>query len=338
MSNMKYTLYASEEEWIQWQRKLGRFWSYFDKASSASAEPKPLGLSKPVLHGPPTLPSPPASSQASPPFFNGQTPNGNIHPHPLSMPPYLAPSIPSPAVRMPEVDLRPTRKRSYDDSSQDLPSKRPARTVGSSNMPSRATPSAAPDYTTPRLPVPNLSISTSGHPSMFTGSYSAHLPLPTTRAMGSAYSGNQQYSQTGSLSTPSSQPSTSFNGLPPIESRRVTPFAVGSRTSSPTSAAFPHQSSQDLLSPSGYPVQRNSPYRPLRGVNTLLIPPPSASMHNPSQNMGFNNMHYQPLGRPLSEKKTGVVPYMQPEVWPHPHQNPHWPSLPQPQPQSSSRY
>ena len=331
LSNMKYTLYASEDEWIEWQHKLGRFWSYFDKASKASVEPKPLGLSRPAPYAPLALPTPPASLQASPPYLSNQTPNGHGHPHPLSMPPYLPPAIPSPAVRMPEVDLRPTRKRSYDDESQEPPSKRPARTVGLSNM-SIVTPSqASHDYTTPRLPVPNLSISTNSYPSMFTGSYSAHLPLPATRAMTSAHSISHQYPNSGSLSTPTSQPSTSFNALPPIESRRTTPFNVGSRTSSPTDAVFPHHSSQDLLSPSGYLAQRSSPYRPLRGVNTLLSPPPSASMHNPSQHVGFSDMHYQPLGRPLSEKKTGVVPYMQPEVWPHPRHSAHWPSFPQSQ-------
>ncbi|KAG9252841.1 uncharacterized protein F5Z01DRAFT_638005 [Emericellopsis atlantica] len=62
-------------------------------------------------------------------------------------------------------------------------------------------------------------------------------------------------------------------------------------------------------SPSFYLQQRHSPYKPIRHVNTLLYPPPSASLdqyhmqvpHPPAQ------MHYQPIGR-RNEVRTGVVP------------------------------
>lgn len=337
LSNMKYTLYASEAEWVIWHQKLGRFWNYFDKASKTPIETKPPGLPAPMFNLAPTLPSPPPSLQASPPFPAGQTPNGSTYPHPFSMPPYLAPSIPSPAVRMPDVDLKPTgRKRSHDDGNQDPPSKRLARTVGQVDMPSMAPAPTAPDYNAPRLPVPNLSISTSGHFGTFPGSYSAHLPLPTGRSMSTAYPGYHAWPQSGGLQNQNqlSQSPRSFTGLPPMDqSRRVTPFAVNSRNPSPTSSTFPQSTSQDRLSPSGYPSQRNSPYKPLRPPNTLLVPPPSASMHNPSQHLGLNNLHYQPLGKPPSERKTGVVPYMQPDIWPHPHHHmahSQWPSLPQP--------
>ncbi|RKU47026.1 hypothetical protein DL546_008458 [Coniochaeta pulveracea] len=61
-------------------------------------------------------------------------------------------------------------------------------------------------------------------------------------------------------------------------------------------------------SPSVYLQQRQSPYKPVRQVNTLLYPPPSAFL----QEYHFGNvvpaaqMHYQPLGR--REVRTGILP------------------------------
>ena len=335
LSNMKYTLYASELEWHAWHQQLGRFWKYFEQASKTPTEPKIQGPYAQILNMAPTLPSPPISLQASP-YGNNLTP-GCSQNHLPYMPPYLAPTIPSPAVRMPEVDLRPTgRKRSYDDNSQEPPAKRLARSLGPISL-SAVSPCS---NLNPRLPTPNLSISTNGHYNMFPGSsYSAHLPLPTSRPSNISYS-SVQLPQSASTLNPSSQSSGTVsyrdwlevetdgqrNSLPPLDySRRQTSFA-NSRNASPTSTAtFPGHSSNQL-SPSAISSQRNSPYRPLRGVNTLLVPPPSASMHNPSQNLNFNNMHYQPLGKPLSERKPGVVPYMQPETWPDVALSTRWPT------------
>ena len=328
LSNMRYTLYASEQEWALWHKKLGRFWEYFERASQT-----PLPAT-PNLNGSYTLPSPPTSLQASPPFATSRVASGLSHIHPLAMPPYLAPNITASVARMPEVDLKPNgRKRSYDDESQEPSAKRISRAVNPTDMLSMPTSATLPtsmttDQMALRLPIPNLSISTSGHTNMFTGSYSAHLPPPTGRAMSMVYSGNQQYP--GNLPTPQ-QANASFSTLPPMNEHLRRPYNAGSRTASPTAPSFP-PNTQDLLSPSGFPPQRNSPYRPLRSVNTLLVPPPSASLQNPSQNLGYNNMHYQPLGKPLSERKTGVVPYMQQEPWQQGSQMAHWPYLPQPVP------
>jgi hypothetical protein len=61
-------------------------------------------------------------------------------------------------------------------------------------------------------------------------------------------------------------------------------------------------------SPSVYLQQRPSPYKPVRHVNTLLYPPPSAFLHEYHfSNVPPTQMHYQPLGR-RNEFKTGVVP------------------------------
>ena len=332
LSNMRYTLYASDVEWSRWHRKLRKFWDYFDKASKT----KHLGQQSTLTSLLPTLPSPPASIHTSPPIMNVNSPSNRSYLYPSSVPPYLAPSIPSPVVPMPEVDLRPSaRKRSYDDQSQERPSKRLAHSYTPLSMPS-TTNTPNPIHHVPRLPVPNLSISTSNHHFNYSGAYSAQLPPPSVRAMSTIYPGASQWTSSGNLPTPNSQASAPLSSLPPMSEQqqsqqRPTSYSTSSRNPSPTSNQFPfNQISNDLLSPSGFPVQRNSPYRPLRGVNTLLVPPPSASMHDPTSNINTGQMHYQPLGKPLSERKTGVLPVMQHEQWPYMQQTSHWPSLPQP--------
>ena len=95
------------------------------------------------------------------------------------------------------------------------------------------------------------------------------------------------------------------------------------RTSSPVSTLTPtsnftptaqqqHQHQQEQrLSPATLAFHhRNSPYKPVRSVNTLLVPPPSASLHNPGASVGQGEMQYQPLGKGARERKVGVVPMM----------------------------
>ncbi|UKZ64103.1 uncharacterized protein TrAtP1_005322 [Trichoderma atroviride] len=62
-------------------------------------------------------------------------------------------------------------------------------------------------------------------------------------------------------------------------------------------------------SPSVYLQQRASPYRPIRHVNRLLYPPPSASLdqYHLAVPVQPTQMHYQPLGR-RNDLRTGVVP------------------------------
>ncbi|KAI4144333.1 MAG: hypothetical protein L6R39_004230 [Caloplaca ligustica] len=139
LSNMRYTLYASEHEWKAWHVKLGKFWKYFETSSKTPIEAPPKVLNPPV-HSPsglPNLPSPPASTHTSPPYstsnsFHSSTPP---HPHAYSMPPYLPPIGPSPLGPVPELGTRPApRKRSRDQASEDVepPAKRQAPSISSS--------------------------------------------------------------------------------------------------------------------------------------------------------------------------------------------------------------
>ena len=97
----------------------------------------------------------------------------------------------------------------------------------------------------------------------------------------------------------------------------LTPVSNFTLTSSfpPTSQQQQQQQSQQQqeqrLSPATLAFHhRNSPYKPVRSVNTLLVPPPSASLHNPPANVGQSEMRYQPLGKGARERKVGVVPTM----------------------------
>ena len=339
LSNMRYSLFTTDTEWRQWHVKLGRFWDYFEKASRTPLEvvPRVLGPPTPSLNLSPTLPSPPTSTNASPPFLNTYSLNHVGYPQSFAMAPYLTPSMPLPTGAMPEVDLRPTaRKRLYEDHSLEPPAKRVTRSMApSASSSTTLTPGTIQGITPnlPRLPVPNLSISTNHLANNYINQHPAHLPLPSGRAMSIVFPGLNNWPQTNVLPSSVAPPSlnTHANTFSPYgdhtQSQRQSPYPGASAHSSPNSAAFPSSQPQNHVSPSVFLMQRNSPYKPIRNVNTLLVPPPSASMRNQPQHIGYDQMHYQPLGK--SERKTGVVPYMHHEAWPQMHQIPHWPSVSQ---------
>lgn len=309
LSNMRYTLYASEAEWKAWHLKLGKFWNYFDMASKNPPEEatKIVNLPAPIFNHRPDLPSPPASTQTSPPFANhiGNQP----YTHPLYFPTALSPST-----HLPEVDFKIFgRKRSHDDPSQEQPSKRVSLSQSAGST-CTLTPSTIQGITPtmPRLPMPNVSIPANNSYGAYQGSSPAQLSIPS-RSMSTAFPGPSRWPQNGML--PSLQPSSYFSGasISPMNEwpSRRSPYPPGSATPSPTSNVFPQSyQTPNQPSPSGYPTSRSSPYKPVRSVNTLLVPPPSASMHDPPQHLGFDQMHYQPLGKPMSERRAGVLPYM----------------------------
>ncbi|KAI4119595.1 MAG: hypothetical protein LQ345_000500 [Seirophora villosa] len=361
LSNMRYTLYASENEWKAWHVKLGKFWKYFEASSKAPIEAPPRVLNPPVISpsGLPNLPSPPSSTHTSPPYsssrsFHSSTPT---HPYPLSMPPYLPPIGPSPLGPVAELGSRPApRKRSHDQAleNSEPPAKRPAPTIPASIGSSRnMTPSTLDGFTPntsfatpstghlsalsgPRLPTPNLSVCTgyqnsSGHH----GSPSVQLPLPAGSSKFNGLPGAARLPQSGML--PSLPQNMRFNhdggshGSSPVSDwpSRHTPYATSVGTPSPTSVSFPQSAHTPThLSPAAFPLPRNSPYKPVRSVNTLLVPPPSASMQNAPTNLRYSQMHYQPLGKPVSQSLPGVLPMLPHDSWGQPQDRPLY--LPQP--------
>ncbi|RDW88592.1 hypothetical protein BP6252_00624 [Coleophoma cylindrospora] len=330
LSNMRYSLLASKEQWEEWQTKLGKFWTYCDQASRAPVN-LPSPLSGPISHA--ALPSPPASMQSSPPSLASTyttTPyTQNLQYPSTSSSNNYAPPLVSPLPAMP--DLRATaRKRSYDHEAEEPVAKRVTRSTANA-------PSAAPQarHDLPRLPVPNLTVSTSQP--MNNGHYDARafaqnvplLPPLSGRAMSTVFPTTPTWTPQLPMLTPTGPSngnqhgSQSANGYG-TPSRRQSPHSVQellSLRSSPTSANF---SAHNLghISPSFFLQHRSSPYKPVRHVNTLLYPPPSASMHDYSANV--EHMHYQPLGK-RNDYRAGVVP----DYTAHPHYQ-NWPVLPQP--------
>ena len=326
LSNMRYTLFASEGEWDEWHVKLGKFSDYYDKASRTQHGIRNLALPAPQFNFPRDLPSPPASTNTSPPYLTYPTPNHAALPHPLSMPPYLQPRVPSP-----ERNLKSwARKRSLEDNSSEPPSKRLNALGASTASSGTLTPSTLNNTPpVPRLPMPNLSIST-GHSQISHSSSPGQLQMPPGRAMASVYPVPLSRPQSG-VHLPSLQPANHHvhpGGIIPVTSadfqNRQTPYASAASTPSPTSYHFP-QHAPNGLSPSGWPIPRNSPYKPIRGVNTLLVPPPSASIQNHPQHVSHGQMRYQPLGKPVSERRTGVLPYFPFNTYGQPHHTQHPP-------------
>jgi hypothetical protein len=333
LSNMRYSLFASKEEWKEWQVKLGRFWEYFERAARVpSALPSPSAVSHPSL-----LPSPATSVETSPPALTTYPPNSVPYNYNQSWPAntanLLVAPLPSMPDLVPELNLQPSsRKRGYEESASEPPAKRmtlsnPSQMVPHSMMPIHR-------QTLPRLPVPSLSVSTqmSGYPAN-PPNLPLLPPLVGGRAMSTVYPSTGTWTpqsqasltptastvQSGTIyGTPSTIHSGTIGGTP---SRRHSPRSVQdvlSMNSSPISGNFPNNHN----SPSFFLQQRSSPYRPVRLPNTLLYPPPSGSLQNFSTNI--DQMHYQPLGK-RNDYRTGIVP----EYAAHPaYQN--WPSLPQP--------
>ena len=319
LSNMRYSLLASKEQWQEWQEKLGKFWTYCDRASKA-----PLSHTFPHTFSGQLapLPSPPTSMQASPPSTTGLYPpsSGSIsYSQNWPVNNYAAP-IASP---LPDLDFRHmARKRSYDGDSDEPAAKRVTRPQ--TNGPSAFNSTLLPlRQDLPRLPVPNLTISTSQsmsnsfHEATSFAQNGPLLPPLNGRAMSSVYPSTPSWTPQLPMLTPTGPPSQHglhhSNGYT-TPSRRQSPHSVHdllSLGSSPISANFPNHNS-----PSFFLQQRASPYKPVRHVNTLLYPPPSATMHDYTANM--NQIQYQPLGK-RNDYRPGVVPSYQYPVLPQPN-------------------
>lgn len=301
LSNMRYSLFVSNKEWTVWHTTLGRFWTFWDKAQRLPMEvacriPAPT---LPVV--PPSLPSPPSSNISSPPFYHV----------PSMMPAH------SPITLMPQPDFQsPSRKRPYDPTVGMQP---PSKRVTRSMAPLLSTSGAQFPLLTPSAPMNNVNVPRLSLDIFPAQHHSApiapsnQLPLPGTRSMASVYS--HPTPQISPISTGPINHNVNYS-----QSRNTSPYSQHnsihhSAASSPTTPGFSQHSPNWILG------NRNSPYRPVRGVNTLLVPPPSTSVLPPA--LAYDQMHYQPLGKSRTEYKTGVVPYLQtenwPQVWPVPY-------------------
>ena len=334
LSNMRYDLYVSKDEWKAWNALLGKFGLFYERASRpsrvdsrCSAPVTPIAQSFPQK-----LPSPPATHHTQT-AYSAQN---------------FAPTLPNPLSTIPHLPRSPIRqqrnsvleqlerKRSMDFGG-DLPTAKrfhqashspsSLAPTGHTPAPSVFTPNTLPALTPdsfsmgsnhssnsmlnamqlPRLPMPRIETTRS-----LSNAHLAPLSLPASRAMSTVYP---------STTIASSQPITPVSAGPSASGNtyqnQITNLMDGQRQHSnytsanvsPATNAYSTVTSRPGLSPSYFLTNRSSPYRPVRGVNTLLIPPPSASMHMPARNVGYDQIHYQPLSKAGAERRSGPVPY-----------------------------
>lgn len=330
LSNMRYDLYVSAEEWKDWKAKLGRLGSFYEKASRFDSRSTPAPVTPTVPTVPHKLPSPPSTHSASSIFTNG---NGSYMglPNPMLNAPQLRGS-PSRSQRYGSADIIDQRKRSLDMGSDLPPAKRmhysspqyqnvdrhrtpstypPVIMTGSMSVPPAldAGSMASSNGDVPRLPMPRLPVSTAA---MNNGQL-APLNLPVSRAMAQVYPPTSTAAWSNPL-TPGSQQGLYQQPIPSLGDHSRSQSAVNSNRTSPNgyttiTPILPG------LSPSYFLTNRQSPYRPVRHVNTLLIPPPSAALQNQARTVSHEQMHYQPLSKVNFERRSGPVPYHQPEGW-----------------------
>lgn len=368
LSNIRYNLFVSKEDWRKWHAKLALFSDYIRRASQKPLE-NAYDERTPIT---PTL-------QISPHMFP-LTPGNQLHPvspsAKLPSPPFQATFDPSsefsnsqlaatsfpwhPPNRQPQnVEPLPgNRKRSWDTNTEEHPPKRLTRYTspttmrvngtnaypaqmpngGHASVPPLQLPTVASQP--PRLPVPQYNGQSNQVVPATTSSGQLPRPgntIPTTYTPSGTWP--LQIPASASMAPVPVNTNMHHNQMPlPEPTRRQSPLRVSSTAVSPAVSAYSAstRTPQNRLSPSFFLTDRYSPYRPVRSVNTLLIPPPSGSVPNP-RSLSFNQMHYQPLGKAVSERRTGVLPYLHHDAWPQQHQPQLPPQSHQVQPQHQSQ-
>lgn len=329
LSNIRYDLFASEAEWAQWHTKLGLFGDFFSQASQFPVESDTpvlrISPSRLQAQSPPSkLPSPPADTlrpQSQPNWYM-----------PMSGLPY---PVPSPVGQGAQPVWEGSRKRSYDSDEELQPAKRAAHgtsqptpaplTVPTTmhampTLPPVLAPTSAPVAQGPftgnisRLPPPNLPPSSYPMSQPIQSTAVSQLPIPALVPPGYNRTPNWAQQMPTAAVAPVAPGVYNAPTLPDLSRHHQSPFGVSSATVSPAVSAYSVHTPQTHLSPSFFLANRNSPYRPVRSVHTLLIPPPSTSLQQ-QRSVPFDHMHYQPLGKGTSDRKTGLLPYIQPDAW-----------------------
>lgn len=302
LSNMRYSLLASQEQWDEWHQKLRKFKYYCDESTRTPAMQLSL----------PPMPSPPESTRALTP------PSHHMHLH-MSTPglQWTAPLGLTPSGYT-SVQGFP-RKRSIECSSDEVPSKKIARPNHRSNL-ADVQSYIQPDMSC--LPAPSLVMSknTSMNTTMKPAVTPQTLLLPPLGSLQSANGRTTAGIYVANPSTPSWAPPPSFTNpgatyIPQhnysTPSRHASPHCppnlhdMRSYNSSPSNPKFPAHSGH--ISPSIFLQQRSSPYKPIRHVQTLLYPPPFASSQE--NFVSAEEMRYRPLGKRNENLRAGVVPH-----------------------------
>ncbi|KAI0127702.1 cyclin [Xylariales sp. AK1849] len=334
LSNMRYGLLTSKDQWADWLRKLACFHEYCEKAElteraaemtarrQRATSALPSNMSSPIHRGfSSPLPSPtsilPSSMQTTASSLTAYSPNTALYnPNQNWHAPYQPAPALSPLAAKPNLGFHgSSRKRSLEGSEMtESAPKRSTRQTSVALPPAvRHTPAS---HDSVRLPIPQLTLDTSqaGTPQVSYPSLSNYSQAPVSlpplgpgmRAMATVYPHTTTWTPQGPVlatcgpQTPSSYTAPSNFGTP---TKRHSPGSLAVYASSPLEGPFASHTPISN-SPSVYLQQRNSPYKPVRPVNTLNYPPPSIPLSE--YHLGSAQMHYQPLGR--RNVRSGIVP------------------------------
>ncbi|EPS39254.1 hypothetical protein H072_6965 [Dactylellina haptotyla CBS 200.50] len=337
LSNMRYSLFTSESEWHDWHVKLGRFGDYWERAQRVPSSSLIHQFSSitPTNTVAPSLPSPPASNHASPPYISSHSPNA----YPLALPTGAPVTNVSPKnhslLQRYREDLdrleSTNRKRGLEDVGMQPPAKRLSRSgPSSSSMLSQYPPALTIPTPSPNPYALHMPINPNAPMPIPPAALQPQSFYPATRAMSTVYPSSTaswvssqtatsgwtpQPVQLPAATNPAPTPLSSIGVPSYTTSRHTSPYLLNSNNNSPI--AYTNNNS-----PSVFLTSRESPYRPVRTVSTLLVPQQAAE----AQHLGHDQMQYQPLTKARNEYRQGPVPYMQTEYWP---QTTNW-SLPPP--------
>ncbi|KAL2272053.1 hypothetical protein VTJ83DRAFT_1424 [Remersonia thermophila] len=400
LSNMRYSLLVSAQEWEQWLDRLRKFSLFLELAQiprSPVPSPIPIRTSPaPLRAGASPLPSPTVplipGLQSATHSFNLHSPNLAPVTTGQTWPAYPGSEAVSPLAGKHDVAAS-SRKRTYPD--DDDVSERPLnKRVNVSSIPATLPSQAPVQYAPVSAPVPTRP-QTQQQPAHYGLGQLSSVAPPQPRQVPTSQQGRPQLpslntSQTTAPVVPATQvptyaaptyaPAQPTLSLPPLSSgvramatvytttyapsqsipapcnattptTSFPPVSYGTPTKrlSPQTSLSAYPGSSPLVmgnampngaasglhtpishSPSIYLQHRNSPYKPIRHVNTLLYPPPAAfQQYNLPNPVLPNQMHYQPLGK-RNEYRTGIVPEFLnsvPRPAPYPQQHQAGPSL-----------
>lgn len=355
LSNMRYNLVATKEQWEGWLDKLSCFNEYYERAVRLPASPihipSPTNKSHHSPVASPTGMMQPAASLPTPAVTTTNYSPTSSHSQNWSA--YHSNTV-SPLATKPNLQFPVSRKRSPEEEIMEHPAKRlapPGRAPAAAMV--QAVNSRPNGIVEPaRLPVPHLTVMTgqlqmqpqtqpsltpfnsgnvniNGYPQPTQQvAQPVHVSLPPLqtglRAMSTVYpSGPAAMVQKQSLPTTTgvTMAQAGFPTQAPVNygtpNKQHSPGRLGPFNSSPLAEAYGQASAVHTPmvhtpisnSPSVFLQQRPSPYKPVRHVNTLLCPPPSASLeqYHLAVPVPPTQMHYQPLGR-RNDLRTGIVP------------------------------
>ncbi|KAI8960389.1 hypothetical protein F5Y11DRAFT_358478 [Daldinia sp. FL1419] len=323
LSNMRYSLMVTKEQWEEWLKKLACFHEYCERAvieekRRNAPPPMPMNIPSPThTRFASPLPSPtnmvPSTGQGAPlALAAAYSPNSIMHAQNWNN--YHPTSSVSPLATKPSLGHPMVRKRGLEggDMVEPAPKRVPRQPLATTIPPNQQPNLSAGPL---RLPVPHLTLDTTqaGVPPVFPPQSTYTQPtvsLPPLgagmKAMSTVYPTTTGWAPQGPVLT-TCGPQTPSYAVPAnygTPTKRHSPTTLTPYGSSPLAEGYGAHTPISN-SPLVYLQQRASPYKPVRRVNTLLNPPPSIPLSQ--YHLGSSQMHYQPLGRRY-DLRSGIVP------------------------------